>query len=86
MKREQDILFLAYGNLKETINCNSKPIFQQKKSMQLNTFEPFSWTKNRLIAFPALKSDACSPHFERLQFFCHAPGRTTCFPVLDQAA
>lgn len=30
MKREQDILFLAYGNLKETSNCNSKPIFQQK--------------------------------------------------------
>ena len=41
MKREQDILFLAYGNLKETSNCNSKPIFQQKKSMQLNTFEHF---------------------------------------------
>lgn len=30
MKREQDILFLAYGNIKETRNCNSKPIFQQK--------------------------------------------------------
>ena len=30
MKREQDILFLAYGNLKETSNWNSKPIFQQK--------------------------------------------------------
>ena len=30
MKREQDILFLAYSNLKETSNCNSKSIFQQK--------------------------------------------------------
>ena len=32
MKREQDILFLAYGNLKEASNCNSKPIFQQKNT------------------------------------------------------
>ena len=30
MKREQDVFFLAYGNLKETSNCNNKPIFQQK--------------------------------------------------------
>ena len=35
MKREQDVLFLAYGNLKETSNCNSKPIFQQKNMNEI---------------------------------------------------